>query len=394
MQPDNSEPAVHSVHSTKTDNSALSSNIPDIPDGRPWLLLVDDDERNLHSTKRILQDMDIHIQTAISGEDALRAILKREFFLVLMDVQMPGMDGFEAASYIRNSENYKNIPIIFMTAISKDEKYIGAGYNVGAVDYLFKPINPHTLMCKLQNFLDLHQVKVEMERKNAELRIYDHMVAHDLKAPIRGIKFCLSALRDDLESVLTEDTSELLTQAEKKVHQAQELVQSILRFSEAQKSEGLMQSMTVAECVDAALLNLDVMIVEKKVEILTENFDHLIEAVPIKAQQLFQNLIGNAIKYQKDGSIPKIRIYSRQIAEQSCQQVCIEDNGIGFSQDKAEAIFTPFKRLHGTGRYEGSGIGLATCKRICEFHGWGIRAESAEGEGATFIVTMPLEKKG
>ena len=128
-------------------------------DNRPCILLVDDDERNLHSTKRVLEDLDVCIQTENSGEKALRAIVNREFFLILMDVQMPGMDGFETVSLIRGNDNYKDIPIIFMTAINKDDKYVENGYEEGAVDYLFKPINSNILKSKIKVFLDLYVTK-------------------------------------------------------------------------------------------------------------------------------------------------------------------------------------------------------------------------------------------
>lgn len=136
----------------------------------PWLLLVDDDEKNLYSTKRVLDELDINIFTVTSGEEALKAILNIDFFLILMDVQMPGMDGFETTSLIRGNKKFKNIPIIFLTAISKQDKYIDIGYNEGAVDYLFKPVDSHILSSKVKVFLELHLYKKELELLNEELK--------------------------------------------------------------------------------------------------------------------------------------------------------------------------------------------------------------------------------
>lgn len=151
----------------------------------PWLLAVDDNERNLYSTKRILEDLDINIQTAGSGEEALQAIVNKDFFLILMDVQMPGMNGFETVSLIKGSKNYQDIPIIFMTAISKEGTYVETGYDKGAVDYLFKPVNPHTLYCKIKVFIELYLYRKELENKNRELEILSKELAETSKGRLR-----------------------------------------------------------------------------------------------------------------------------------------------------------------------------------------------------------------
>ncbi|MBT5953307.1 response regulator [bacterium] len=162
----------------------------------PWLLIVDDDLNNLHSTKRVLESLKINIHTAISGEDALKAIIQREFFLILMDVQMPEMDGFETTSLIRGNKNYRDIPIIFLTAISKEKSYVEAGYKEGAIDYLFKPVNPLILVSKIKIFLDYYLIKQELSRSNEELNSFASVVAHDLKEPLRKILFYAGQLQN------------------------------------------------------------------------------------------------------------------------------------------------------------------------------------------------------
>jgi diguanylate cyclase (GGDEF)-like protein len=131
---------------------------------RPNLLVVDDNPKNLHSTKRILQELDINIITVESGEDALKAVVNHSFFLILMDVNLPNMSGFEAVTCIHSNDNYKHIPVIFLTAVNKDEIFVKQGYDTGAVDYLIKPISSHILISKVKIFLALNAAHDEMYR--------------------------------------------------------------------------------------------------------------------------------------------------------------------------------------------------------------------------------------
>ncbi|NRA37634.1 MAG: response regulator, partial [Planctomycetes bacterium] len=194
----------------------------------PWLLLVEDDENSTAATIRVLQDMNIHVQCVHSGEDALKSLMNRDYFLILLDVKMRGMDGFETAAYIRESENYKHIPFIFMTGVHIADLFVDKGYDQGAVDYLIKPINPHWLLSKVKCFLDMYEMRLQMERNIAEMHIYDHMVAHDLKAPIRGIEYCISVIKEEMLDAFEGVSLECLQLAEARTEQAKQLISSIL----------------------------------------------------------------------------------------------------------------------------------------------------------------------
>ncbi len=360
-----------------------------IDSNTPWLLLVDDDEKNLHSTKRILENIPINVYTAFSGEEALKAILSNDFFLVLMDVQMPDMNGFETASYIRGNDNYKNIPIIFATAISKEDEFVFTGYEEGAVDYLFKPLNPHTLICKVKVFLNLYNQRIELERKNEELKIYDYMVAHDLSAPLVSIHNYVKLIKMTSKVALDEKSNRYLDKITNNTNRANQLIKDILTFSKANKTGELKKDISIKKCVEDALSNLQVIIDDNSAQVILENLERSVFCVPIKIQQLFQNLISNAIKYQKPGSSPVVKIVLEKVDSPEGLEIKIIDNGIGFPQEKANEVFSPFKRLITHDEYEGSGIGLATCKRIADFHGWRIKAESEVGKGSMFIVFVP-----
>ncbi len=359
----------------------------------PNILIVDDNEKNLHSAKRILEDLPLAAHTAISGEEALREVVNKRFFLILMDVQMPEMDGLEATSLIRGNDKYKDIPIIFMTANNKEEEFIDAGYQEGAVDYLFKPLNPHTLFCKVKVFLDLYQSQLELERRNVELEAYDHMVSHDLKEPLRMVSGFSALLQENLKGKVDDASIHLLEKIKKNMDRASQMLSSILEFTNANKSKELMGTIDLEDCIGHVVENLELFISEKKAIITIENLPHQIEGVQVKVEQLFQNILANALKYQSDDNIPKIEIKGMALPDSNAIEVKIHDNGIGFSQKYADEIFKPFSRLVRKGQYEGSGIGLATCKRISDFHQWHLDVASTEGTGSVFTLTIPQGKK-
>ncbi len=360
------------------------------------MLLVDDNDLNIRSTTRILEGLDINIKAATSGEEALKAIIKEEFFLILMDVQMPGMDGFETVSILRENENYKNIPVIFLTAFRKEEKHVYFGYESGAVDYLVKPINEDILKSKIRVFLELHEQKKhlqdaleKLEAKNRELMVYDQIVAHDLVSPLASIITIVELIKEYMGEGLEERVLMCLNGLTESAYKANNLIRNVLDFAIADKPEELKREIGIKECIDNAVSNLETIIQDQNVSIIIESLSLSVDCVPVKIQQLFQNLISNSIKYQLPGNFAEIKVYSESYEDEGIVEIIVADNGIGFPQYKANEIFSPFKRLATTEKYEGSGIGLATCKKIVDFHGWRIRAESEEGKGARFIVSIP-----
>ncbi|AJD48030.1 sensory box protein/response regulator [Isoalcanivorax pacificus W11-5] len=170
------------------DTPARADQDDDEPLARASVLLVDDTPENLVAMEVVLEELDCDPVSVTSGNAALGQLLKREFALVLLDVQMPGMDGFEVAELMRNYPRTKNVPIIFVTAISKEDRYVRRGYQAGAVDYLFKPLDPTILRAKVRFFLELDQQKRRLESKLARSRAsrealfaaYGDMLEHPL----------------------------------------------------------------------------------------------------------------------------------------------------------------------------------------------------------------------
>ena len=417
------------------------SNSPDIKGKSDInILVVDDREDNLFSIETILEKDNYNIVKANSGRAALKILLHQyNFSLILMDVQMPDMNGFETATIIYQREKLKNIPVIFITAHNKDEEYIFKGYQMGAVDYIYKPINPELLRAKVSVFVELHRKNQQLlaheekllminkslqneieERKaseqnvkllnkqllennlnlkaiNEELDRFAYVASHDLQEPLRKIMVfsdkILSAEKDqEVEKYLKKiiDSSQRM----------QSLINDLLRFSRQDVHATDFIQTDLNAVAKEAVFELEIEIEKTKAQVNINSLPS-VWAVPSLIQQLFYNLINNAIKFRKDESFPVINIYADKMQPSEINiykklsdnvdyyKINISDNGIGFDEQYSEEIFVPFKRLHSYHEYEGTGVGLSICKKIIEKHNGFITAKSKLDEGSTFIIALP-----
>lgn len=402
------------------------------------ILIVDDQRENIVPLKKILELHNLQSDSAGSGEEALKKILRKEYSLIIMDVQMPGMDGFEVVEILAGNNRTKDIPVIFLSAINKEKKYISKGYETGGVDYITKPVDPDLLIMKVKTFLKLYDQKKELkdirdmlskeieirkeaqenlenkvaERtkelviKNEELEFRNHelqqfawVVSHDLKEPLRKIAMFTKIIKEKflVEDEKAEDYADRTINASERMSK---LITDLLDYSRLSSN---------VEHVEA---NLEAIILE-----VVSDFDYLIDekgavihvghmpvinAVPSQLRQLFQNLIGNSLKFSKAGVIPEISITSELIEEKNFDSAAspngkyclieVKDNGIGFDEVYLDKIFIIFQSLNDRKLYEGTGIGLAIAKKIIEKHNGLITASSKPGEGASFKIILPLCK--
>jgi signal transduction histidine kinase len=398
------------------------------------LLLVDDREDNLVAIESILGSDGYVFVRASSGREALKVLLTEfDFALILMDVSMPNLDGFETAALIYEREKLKHIPIIFITALHYGEENIYKGYRSGAVDYIYKPINPDLLRAKVAVFIDLyrknHLLQVQrqkleatnksleqevQERKNSEEKVhalnlqllqsiekiqaankdldrFAFMASHDLQEPLRKIRMFTSRMQDKYSQIFDDEAKVYLSRIQHSVNRMQLLIQDILTFSKISLDKKEFVSSDLNAIVEDVLTDLDSIIKEKRAEVVVDKLP-MLRVNPNLARPLFSNLIGNALKYAKKDIAPVVRVYSDvnyQTGSKYCR-IFFNDNGIGFEQKYAEQIFDMFKRLHQQNEYEGTGIGLALCKKIVEEHEGYISAISSLGVGSTFIVSLPM----
>jgi signal transduction histidine kinase len=409
------------------------------------ILLVDDREDNLFSMETILEPDGYQLIKANSGRQALKILLTEfDFALILMDVKMPNLNGFETAALIYEREKLKHIPIIFITANTYGEENVFKGYRTGAVDYIYKPINPGLLRAKVAVFVDLYKKNSQLvlqekkliainkslqneildrkaseekvtelnkkllstieglEKANKELDRFAFMASHDLQEPLRKIRTFSDRLQVKYKDQLDEDGLLNINRIQKSAVRMEELINDILTFSKLSDQEDLFVKTDLNELVKETLEDLQHTILEKKAELQIGILPKLY-VNPRLMKPLFFNLLSNALKYSKKNIAPVIKISAEDYLKEEVNgqaktpekycRIYIKDNGIGFDQQYAEQIFEMFQRLHSQAEYKGNGIGLTLCQQIVEKHHGFISALSKVNEGTTFIVSLPMKQK-
>ena len=409
-------------------------------DCRIWILIVVYRPDNLLSIETILENENYEIVKATSGKAALKILLtQHDFTLILMDVQMPDMNGFETASLIYQREKLKHIPIIFITAHNYNDEHVFEGYKVGAIDYIYKPINPELLRFKVGVFAEMYQKNHQLllqERKlkqmNAnlakeieerriseekvrllnqqllennrslkatieELDRFAYVASHDLQEPLRKILVFSDKLLSTQRQHVTEEMQRYMEKIMKASERMQKLINDLLTFSRQDDNAAGFTEVKLNDLISDVLSDMEVEIEKHAAQIKVDVLPTL-WANPSSMRQLFQNLISNGIKFRKPGEVPVVSVYCSSAnaplldgADSFCR-IVVEDNGIGFNQKYAEEIFVVFKRLHSYHEYEGTGVGLSICKKIIDKHGGKISAESKAGEGARFYIDLPMQK--
>jgi signal transduction histidine kinase len=405
------------------------------------ILVVDDRADNLISIEVILEKDNYTIVKANSGKAALKVLLNdHDFSLILMDVQMPELNGYETATIIYERDKLRNIPIIFITANNYDEDFMFKGYRMGGVDYIYKPINPELLRAKVAVFVELYSKNQQLmlqekkllaaneflqkeieERKvseervkhlneqlvanneslkqmNEELDQFAYMASHDLQEPLRKIQvFSDKILRNNNFDPDSEKYFGKIINSSKRM---QHLINNLLDFSRHTVSSNDFKKTSLNELVKNVLTELEVEIEKSNARINYENLP-VVSAVPGLMQQLFYNLFSNAIKFRKPSVDLVIDVKAEKMNPvdtstfikysngKNYYKITVQDNGIGFDDKYAEDIFRVFKRLHSYQEFEGTGVGLSICKKIVEKHNGFIKAESKIDTGSTFIIGLP-----
>ncbi len=355
---------------------------------RPFkILLVDDREENLLSLEQILEAENRTFIKATSGNEALKLALKnKDIGLIMLDVQMPGMDGFEVAALLKSQPRTADISIIFVTAINKEEQYVMKGFEHGAVDYLHKPLDVNTTRAKVNVFeqlyfyqFDLKQTIEQKNKINKQLERFMYVVAHDLKSPLAGVAGMLSLMKDDDRITASSDLVQYMELMIGASHHLSEMVNSILSYSRQSEFEQTIEEVNVHELVQqiAHLLfppaNITINIDGQLPTLNTRKF---------KLQQVFQNLMSNAIKYN-DKAEGFISV--GYIDDGDFYKFYVKDNGPGIAANDSQRIFELFSTADNkSGRDSSTGVGLNIMKVAVEEQGGLITVDSTLGEGSTF----------
>jgi light-regulated signal transduction histidine kinase (bacteriophytochrome) len=344
---------------------------------------------------------------------------------------------------IYEREKLKHIPIIFITANHFGEENVYRGYKTGAVDYIYKPINPDLVRAKVSVFIDIYKKNqrlfaqekhlvalnkdlqkeiaerkiseekvrnlnsvlldniARLESANKDLDNFAFMASHDLQEPLRKIRIFSDRLNVKFRDVLEEDGRMNIERIQKACERMQALIDDILTFSKLSNENKSFQNSDLDALVHDILSEMEGYIREKKAKIVVEKLPFVF-GNPGLIRSMFYNLISNALKYSKRGEDPVIQIRSEEVMAvdenmhdgqfKTYCRIYIEDNGIGFDQQYADQIFGMFKRLHQNSEYEGTGIGLSICKKIAEEHNGSISVTSMVGQGSTFVVSLPAQQ--
>jgi two-component system sensor histidine kinase/response regulator len=363
----------------------------------PKVLLVDDVRANLVSLDATLSGLPCECIHAHSGNEALRMLLKHPYAVMLLDVQMPEMDGFEVARLARSNPETRDIPIIFLTATRETPEGVLRGYGSGAVDYLSKPVNPDVLRAKVRIFLDIFEARErlsaqlelyratlkELETANEALWHFTRAASHDLRQPVHGMHGMLELLAREVgdrpramrDIGMMSQTCDRLSA----------LLDSLLAYAGLQKPVAI-EDVELTVLVRQVVSDLGPRIHAEGAMVDVEELPR-VRGDAGRLYQLFANLIGNALKFRRPGVAACVSIRGQR-APGCMASLEVVDNGIGIPKEQAEKVFVAFQRLHNVRDYEGSGLGLAICRQIVEQHGGRIGVESEPEQGARFFFTL------
>jgi len=377
------------------------------------ILLVDDQPANLVALEAMLQPLGQDLVRAASGTEALKCLLRQDFAVILLDVKMPAMDGFETAALIRERERSRHTPIIFLTAADRTQTSALRGYAVGAVDYLTKPIVPEFVRSKVAVFVELARKNAELvrqasrlraseqqsrelaetraelvrdlEHKNRELESFSYAVSHDLRAPLRRADGFARALEEHLAGALDTEGARYLENVRESTRHMTQLIDDVLHLSRVSRSELRQQELDLSGIVARCLEQLREADPARSVRVkirpgVSATGDGRLISLAL------ENLLSNAWKFTGRREDATIEFGTAQVAGESVYFV--RDNGAGFDMAYAHKLFGPFQRLHLAEEYPGSGIGLATVQRIIHRHGGRVWTEARPGHGATFSFTL------
>lgn len=368
---------------------------------QPNILIVDDNPASLTAIEACLSDLGCRLVSASSGEEALRQLLHEEFAVVLLDIVMPGIDGFETAKLIRGRPRSRGTPIIFLTGVCLDEAHQLEGYETGAVDYLLKPFNPTILRSKVRVFIELFQARQHAQEsadREAALRELDRLkddflaiISHELRTPLAVIMGTLEGVQDQLMGPLSIDLKQAVDTIQVAAQKLLGLVENLLEMSNILAGKLVLSRVPVSfeEVLENALAEAASAARERNVTVekdVAELPPLMLD--PARIQEVLGHMLSNAIKFSKPGS--SVKVSARREGERLWCEV--QDWGIGIPEEQMTHLFEPLMPLDSTSTREtgGLGLGLSLSKRIVEAHGGCIGVRSMVGQGSSFYFEIPL----
>ena len=346
------------------------------------VLVVDDDEVYREDINRLIGDVYTLIDAA-TGDEALAIVASNPVHCVLLDFRLPDLDGLQILSKLSQT----GIPVVMMTAEGNEKVAVDA-IKQGAYDYLVKnTFTKDSLRTTITKAIEHARLEQKISEQQQELEMFTSTASHDLRAPLRTIRAFAGFIKEDIESSNTDRVLDHCQRVINGINRMNQLIDGLLEYAQRGRSGSSFQKVVLNSVAREVVSMLASTISELGAEVKIEDLPE-VHGDRLALYQLLQNLISNGLKFCDSHTTPRVRVYASRIDDR--WQISIEDNGIGINPHHIDSIFQPFKRLHSQKDYEGSGLGLATCKRIIDQHEGQIWVKSIPGQGSTFHFTTPV----
>ncbi|SEQ81073.1 sensor histidine kinase [Pedobacter rhizosphaerae] len=369
------------------------------------ILIVDDRPENLISLQKVLQAHNFEVDTASSGEEALKKVLKNNYVLIILDVQMPDMDGFEVAEAISGFSKAKDTAIIFLSAVNTELKFITKGYLSGGLDYITKPVDINVLLLKIKTFYRIYEQSRKLNevqeklleeiefRKQAENKKdeFISIASHELKTPLTSVKGYIQLLQRSLDKDNKAMAINHLEKASIQLEKLNDLIVDLLDISKIES--GKMKFNMQHFCADNMVNNAIEMLQQSNPNFIINKLGKTHEMIfgdEMRLEQVVINFITNAIKYAPGTNQVNVTINIKD----GKLYLAVKDFGIGISSEQQKRIFEKFYRVEeNSNRFNGLGIGLYICSEIINRHGGTIGVNSVPDEGSEFYFIIPITEE-
>ncbi|HTX18966.1 MAG TPA: hybrid sensor histidine kinase/response regulator [Bacteroidota bacterium] len=375
--------------------------MPISPPQQYSIIVIDDESANVEALSAILQGAGYTVFGAPSGEKGLEIIESEQVDLALLDILMPGLDGFETLSRIRVHKRTKDLPVIFLTGFMRDPQYMERGFNLGVNEYLLKPIETNELLVRVRSILRMTAAEKKVKQLQAD---FFSMLVHDLRGPLTAVRAFAQLLIEE-HSVSDEDRVQMASMIESASVQMLTIINDILDLSKLESQYVALnkQPLNLQKTVEHSVQRMKPLAAKKSLHLTTVFEPGLvsISGDESKLEQVMDNLLMNAIKFTSDGGTITVSAGMSRGSGPAAGKVgvdlpslvvCVKDTGVGIAAKDIPYMFDKYRQLvtRPTAGEKGTGLGLAICKNIVEAHGGKIWIESAPNAGSSFFFSLPV----
>lgn len=351
------------------------------------ILIVDDTPEHIHIATSLLKTLGYPIRVSTSASKALTLIEKKKPTLILLDITMPDMNGFELCSLLKENPSYSDIAIIFMTS-AQDEESIKKGFALGAQDYVVKPYNSSELLARVSTHIKLASQSIQLKASYKELDQFCHTVSHDLKSPLLVLKQLVNILTLETKDSLSPTTKEIITRIENKSDDIILMIERLLEFSRINQIQCFFEKINISDIFYSVMEELSSLEPNRKIDFIVSKSLPIVNGDKTLIKFLIQNILSNALKFSKNNELTIIKVNCSTL--ENYYEISIQDNGAGFDMAYKNKLFHIFERLHSKDEFDGSGVGLVIVKRIMERHNGKVSIEGKPNKGACVKLYFPI----